>query len=69
MKKIIIISSIFIISISCENNNPSLCDCLTDPEYTRGEKFEKCEIVFSKKYGTSSPSPDTMRNDYYNCKN
>lgn len=43
---------------------PTLCDCLT----TGGDLPSGCREVFKDNYGTSYPSTDQMRNDYYNCK-
>ena len=42
---------------------PSLCDCLK----TKGDLPEGCNKVFVNRYGTSKPSTDQMKEDYYNC--
>lgn len=56
-------------SLSCGFSEPTLCECLTIPEYSNpGSKYEQCKDVFRDKYGTSDPSVDQMRSDYYNCK-
>lgn len=49
---------------SCSPEPPTLCECLT----TGGDLPTGCEKVFINRYGTSDPSTDQMRGDYYNCK-
>lgn len=41
----------------------TLCDCLKSSTLD-----SKCKTKFRSRYGTSDPSADQMRNDYYNCK-
>ena len=41
----------------------TLCDCLKSSTLN-----SECKTKFRSKYGTSDPSSDQMRNDYYNCK-
>lgn len=57
--------------IGSSSSAPSICDCLTNPEYANygDSKYEQCQEVFLERYGTSDPSTDTMRSDYYACKN
>ena len=65
--KTIIKLSIFVISLSlssCSSEPPSLCECLT----TQGDLPSGCDEVFKDRYGTTNPSTQQMKNDYYNCK-
>lgn len=43
----------------------TLCDCLKSKEYPLSSK---CKTKFRSIYGTSDPSANQMKNDYYNCK-
>lgn len=66
LKNTLVFISLLFLS-SCGLSEPSLCDCLTNPEYSSGSKLESCKNVFQKNYGTRNPSTGQMSSDYYNC--
>ena len=44
----------------------TLCQCLTDSEYSNSKL---CKEKFWERYKTDDPSSEQMEEDYYNCKN
>lgn len=66
-KRIVLLTIIFLVTpfvFSSCGGSPSLCKCLTSP----GDLPSGCSQVFKKQYGTSDPSIEQMRSDYYKCK-
>lgn len=66
----ILIFSLLIASGLAEKKNRksaplTLCDCLKSKASTPSSK---CKTKFRSIYGTSDPSANQMKNDYYNCK-
>ena len=59
-------NSIGFVTTYFEYDKITICQCLTDTEYSNSKS---CKEKFWRRYGTNDPSTEQMEEDYYNCKN
>jgi|GEM_PF-5720010 hypothetical protein len=60
MKKILLTILPLLLTIGCDTDNPTLCDCLKKP-YNEVKKFdEHCNGLKKKEFGTTDPSVNQM---------